>query len=65
MGISTHILDTAAGRPAAGVAVRLERQEVSGWRVVGDHERHARRGDRFRDVVLVEFHVVAQPTATG
>lgn len=28
--ISTHVLDTARGGPASGVAVRLERQEVSG-----------------------------------
>jgi 5-hydroxyisourate hydrolase len=27
VGISTHILDTALGRPAAGVAVTLEREE--------------------------------------
>lgn len=26
MTISTHVLDTSAGRPAAGIAVRLERQ---------------------------------------
>jgi 5-hydroxyisourate hydrolase len=25
MGVSTHVLDTAKGRPAAGVPVRLER----------------------------------------
>lgn len=29
-GISTHILDTAAGRPAAGVAVALDRQHADG-----------------------------------
>jgi 5-hydroxyisourate hydrolase len=29
--ISTHVLDTSMGRPAAGVAVRLLRQEGSGW----------------------------------
>ena len=28
--ISTHVLDTALGRPAAGVPVRLERREKSG-----------------------------------
>jgi len=28
--ISTHVLDTSRGKPAAGVAVRLERQENSG-----------------------------------
>ena len=30
-GITTHVLDTAAGRPAAGVAVRLERREGHAW----------------------------------
>jgi 5-hydroxyisourate hydrolase len=30
-GISTHILDTALGRPAAGVAVTLERWELDAW----------------------------------
>jgi 5-hydroxyisourate hydrolase len=34
-GISTHILDMVRGRPAADVAVRLERQNASGdWRVM-------------------------------
>jgi len=28
--ISTHVLDTARGKPAAGVPVRLERQDTSG-----------------------------------
>ena len=36
MGISTHVLDTAAGRPAAGVAIRLDLQEAGGWQAVGD-----------------------------
>lgn len=30
-GISTHVLDTARGRPAAGVAVSLARQAGDGW----------------------------------
>ena len=31
-GITTHVLDTAAGRPARGVAVRLEvRLDAKGW----------------------------------
>jgi 5-hydroxyisourate hydrolase len=34
MGISTHVLDTACGRPAAGVPVSLERQQAAEWRVV-------------------------------
>ena len=34
--ISTHVLDTTLGKPAAGVAVRLERLEEAGsWRQVG------------------------------
>lgn len=31
-GISTHILDTARGAPAAGVAVTLEREEAGAGR---------------------------------
>ena len=31
--ISTHVLDTSSGRPAANLPVRLERKEASGkWR---------------------------------
>ncbi len=34
--ISTHVLDTALGRPASGVGVRLERLGRDGeWRVAG------------------------------
>jgi 5-hydroxyisourate hydrolase len=36
-GISTHVLDTAAGRPARGVPVRLERRTSQGWTPVGEH----------------------------
>jgi hydroxyisourate hydrolase len=32
--VSTHVLDAARGRPAAGVPVRLERQDGDGWRPV-------------------------------
>jgi 5-hydroxyisourate hydrolase len=32
--ISTHVLDLALGKPVRGVAVRLEKQEVSGWRLM-------------------------------
>lgn len=31
MSISTHVLDAATGRPAAGVRVVLERQTEDGW----------------------------------
>ena len=34
--ITTHVLDLARGRPAAGLAVRLERQAGDGsWRLLG------------------------------
>lgn len=29
--ITTHVLDTVLGKPAAGIAVRLEKQEGGGW----------------------------------
>lgn len=31
MSLSTHVLDTASGRPAAGLDLVLERQDASGW----------------------------------
>lgn len=34
MTLSTHVLDTAAGRPAAGVAVRLEAASDVGWQIL-------------------------------
>jgi 5-hydroxyisourate hydrolase len=34
MGVSTHILDTACGRPAESVPVSLARQEGVEWRVL-------------------------------
>ena len=33
--ITTHVLDTAKGRPAEGVAVKLEYRQSSGWHAVG------------------------------
>lgn len=32
--ITTHILDTAAGRPASGVPVTLEIESTGGWRQI-------------------------------
>jgi 5-hydroxyisourate hydrolase len=34
--VTTHVLDTSSGRPAAGVAVVLERATQDGWEVVGE-----------------------------
>jgi 5-hydroxyisourate hydrolase len=33
--ITTHVLDTALGRPAAGVPVTLELAADEGWRTIG------------------------------
>ena len=33
--ITTHVLDTARGVPAAGVSVVLERQHAAEWQVIG------------------------------
>jgi 5-hydroxyisourate hydrolase len=34
--ITTHVLDTSRGRPAAGVAIELETRDASGaWRRIG------------------------------
>jgi 5-hydroxyisourate hydrolase len=34
-GITTHVLDTARGRPASGIAILLEIKRESGWTEVG------------------------------
>lgn len=33
--ITTHVLDTAAGRPGAAITVELDRQDATGWVRVG------------------------------
>ena len=40
--ITTHVLDTLRGRPAAGIAVRLEQIDAQGtWHVLGNEETNA------------------------
>ena len=34
-GLTTHVLDTASGRPAAGLRVTVEARARDGWRPVG------------------------------
>ena len=34
--ISTHVLDTSAGRPAAGIDVRLLRRDGTSWTLVSE-----------------------------
>lgn len=38
MSISTHVLDTARGRPATGVPLRLERLDGREWTLIGEGE---------------------------
>ena len=33
--ITTHVLDTAAGRPGAAIAIELERQADGAWQPIG------------------------------
>lgn len=33
--VTTHILDTASGKPAAGVSVQLEARRADGWTEIG------------------------------
>jgi 5-hydroxyisourate hydrolase len=33
--ITSHVLDTALGHPARGLAVRLDKREADGWTTVG------------------------------
>lgn len=55
-GITTHVLDTARGRPAAGVPVTLESRSAAGWTLVG---RGATDGDgRLRDLAPPDFLLV-------
>ncbi|HTV08902.1 MAG TPA: hydroxyisourate hydrolase [Candidatus Aquilonibacter sp.] len=35
MGLSTHILDTSLGRPAANVSLLLSKQAGDGWQEIG------------------------------
>jgi 5-hydroxyisourate hydrolase len=34
--ITTHVLDTARGHPAAGIAVKLEVRAGDGWKLLGE-----------------------------
>ncbi len=45
--LTTHVLDASAGRPAAGIAVLLERRDPSGWTEVatGTTNADGRIGD--------------------
>jgi len=58
--ITTHVLDTVLGKPAAGIAVRLEKQEGGGWieiHVSGESPR-----ERVQDVLGGWVEVSASST---
>lgn len=41
-GITTHVLDVSVGKPAAGINVKLERENAGGeWEQVGSQETDA------------------------
>jgi 5-hydroxyisourate hydrolase len=52
-GITTHVLDTARGRPAAGVPVTLEARGEGGWAAVGRGVTDA--DGRLRDLLPSDF----------
>jgi 5-hydroxyisourate hydrolase len=58
VSLSTHVLDTAAGRPAARVDVRLSRHDGSAWIEVSRHSTN----DDGRVAALVAG---GTPLATG
>jgi 5-hydroxyisourate hydrolase len=55
MGISTHILDVTLGRPAADVAITLEKRTDTGWQPLGDGRTDA---DGRVKSLLAEGHVL-------
>ena len=57
-GITTHVLDTAAGRPAAGVQIRLEVRSGDQWEAVASGTTDA--DGRLR--TLTERHQVRRGT---
>jgi 5-hydroxyisourate hydrolase len=73
VSISTHVLDTARGRPAAGVAVTLSRRDAGGaWSVVGEavsdgdgRVRHLTTGPVEAGVYRLEFATEAYFETNG
>jgi len=51
-GITTHVLDTARGRPAAGVPATLEMAAAGGWKLMGKGVTNA--DGRIADLVSKE-----------
>lgn len=73
-GITTHVLDTARGRPASGVPITLERRATGGaWELVGKGATDAdgRLRDLTKDAPIeagdwrITFDVAAYHAAIG
>jgi 5-hydroxyisourate hydrolase len=54
-GITTHVLDTARGRPAQGVPVTLEIEAAGGWKLVGKGNTNA--DGRISELVAAEVTI--------
>ncbi len=63
MSLSTHVLDAAVGRPAAGMAVRLDAATADGWtpRVATRTDRDGRA----REAFAAAFGGDGEPPVTG
>jgi 5-hydroxyisourate hydrolase len=56
-GITTHVLDTSRGRPAAGVPVTLEVEAAGGWKLLG---KGITNGEgRITDLTLNDAQLIA------
>jgi 5-hydroxyisourate hydrolase len=61
--ITTHVLDAVLGKPAAGIAVRLEKLDGGGWLEVPDIEMMAGEPpERVRDAPCDWVEVAASAT---
>jgi 5-hydroxyisourate hydrolase len=55
--ITTHVLDTALGRPASGVPVTIEFEAASGWQLIG--EGTTDRDGRVKKLISPDFEFQA------
>jgi 5-hydroxyisourate hydrolase len=70
MSLSTHVLDAMIGRPAAGVAVRLEQQVDGEWRTTAQGRTDAAGrigalGDPGAGIHRIHFDTAAYFDAAG
>ena len=52
-GITTHVLNTASGRPAEGVTARLEKQKGESWELLGEGQTNS--DGRLRDLLTPDY----------